>query len=182
VSHRTSLVVLAHPNLAASHVNAPLAAAVRDLPGVELHDLFALYPDFVINVPREQAALAAADEIVLQYPTHWYSVPGLMKQWLDEVLTRGWAYGSGTPGALAGKTLRVVTSTGGAADAYAPDRLHGWPYDEILIPLKATARRLGMQWTEPLVVHGARDVTDAKLATIADRYVALLQQPELAAA
>jgi putative NADPH-quinone reductase len=167
-------VVLTHPDLAHSRINAVLAAAARTLPSVEVRDLVALYPDFHVDVPAEQAAIARADDIVLQYPTHWYSVPGLMKLWLDDVLVRGWAYGTGKPGALAGKTLRVVTSTGGKAEAYAHGGFHGWPYDEVLIPLKATAKRLGMRWVDPLVVHGARDVTDAELAVFAERYTALL--------
>jgi putative NADPH-quinone reductase len=174
VSPHTTLILLAHPDLAHSRINAALAAAASTLPGVQVHDLTWLYPDHRIDIAAEQELLTAADEIVLQYPTHWYSVPGLMKQWLDDVLTRGWAYGAGAPGALAGKTLRVVTSTGGAADAYATGEFHGWPYQDILIPLRATAKRLGMTWGEPLVIHGAREVTDTDLVALADRYRALL--------
>jgi putative NADPH-quinone reductase len=172
--HSHKLVILAHPDLANSRINSAFADAIGALDTVAVRDLYALYPDHRIDVAAEQAVISGADEIVLQYPTHWYSVPGLMKQWLDDVLVRGWAYGTGAPGALAGKTLRVVTSTGGVASAYAPGEFHGWPYEEILIPLKATAKRLGMIWAEPLVVHGARDVTDAELAAITDRYLSLL--------
>jgi putative NADPH-quinone reductase len=171
---RRTLVVLAHPHLDSSRINAALAAAVGTLESVEVHDLQALYPDFVIDVAAEQALLTDADEIVLQYPTHWYSAPGLLKQWLDDVLVRGWAYGTGSPGALAGKTLRVVTSTGGAAAAYSIGGFHGWPYEDILIPMKATARRLGMVWGEPLVIHGARDISDAEVTAFGDTYRRLL--------
>lgn len=169
-----TLVVLAHPDLEHSRINAALASAARTTSGVEVRDLQALYPDFRIDVAEEQAAIAAAGEIVLQFPTHWYSVPALMKLWLDDVLLRGWAYGAGAPGALAGKTLRIVTSTGGKAEAYAHGGFHGWPFDEVLVPLKATARRLGMHWSEPLLIHGARDVTDAELTAATDHYRALL--------
>lgn len=173
-----TLVVLDHPDVASSRINAALAAAVQDLPDVVVHDLHARYPDFRIDVAAEQAAITAAEEIVLQFPTHWYSVPALLKLWLDDVLVRGWAYGAAAPGALVGKRLRIVTSTGGRADAYAHGAFHGWPFDEVLVPLKATAKRLGMRWTEPLVLHGAREVTDAELATAAERYRALLTEPE----
>ena len=40
--------------------------------------------------------------------------------------------------------------------------------------MQATAKRLGMHWVDPLVVHGARDVTDAELAAFAERYTSLL--------
>ena len=42
---------------------------------------------------REQAALADAELIVWQHPIQWYSMPALMKLWVDEVLAFGWAYG-----------------------------------------------------------------------------------------
>lgn len=164
----STLIVLAHPDLAHSRINAPLAAGVADVPGVTVRHLDALYPDGAIDIEAEQRELEAADTIVLQYPTYWYSTPGLLKTWLDTVLLRGWAYGSSAPGVLKGKGLRVVTSTGGIEAAYSPEGFHGWEIDDVLIPLKAIARRLGMRWLEPLVVHGVRDVTPDEL----DGYVA----------
>ena len=97
-----------------------------------------------------------------------------LKRWLDEVLVSGWAYGPGAPGVLAGKTLRVVTTTGGVADAYHSDGFHGWEFDTVLAPLKATARRLGMAWLEPMIIHGVRDLTDHALADLQIEYRSLL--------
>jgi putative NADPH-quinone reductase len=181
MSGRT-LVVLAHPDLENSRITAALAAVANRAPGVEVRNLSALYPDHVIDVAAEQAALADVDEVVLQYPTYWYSMPGLLKQWLDDVFVRGWAYGTGRPGALRGMGLRVVTSTGGVEEEYATDGFHGWQYRDILVPLEATARRLGMLWREPLVVHGAREVTDGELDAFGDSYCTLLGHAMTAAA
>jgi putative NADPH-quinone reductase len=173
-TRHSTLIVLAHPNLEHSHINAPLAAGIAHLPGVSVRDLTALYPDGVIDVEAEQRALEAADTVVLQYPTYWYSPPALLKSWLDTVLVRGWAYGPSKPGVLAGKGLRVVTSTGGIEAAYSPDGFHGWHYDDILIPMRATARRLGMRWLQPLVVHGVRDVSPAELDAFVGEYRRML--------
>jgi len=172
-NHKT-LVLLDHPNLSGSRVNKALATALEHAPGVAVHDLRRMYPDGDIDLAAERAAVEAADNIVLQYPTHWYAPPAFLKTWLDEVLVRGWAYGTGAPGALAGKTLRVATSTGGAGEAYSPDGFHGWDYTDILIPLQATARRLGMQWLTPFVLHGVRDLTDQQLQGLAQDYRDLL--------
>lgn len=178
--HRTvisaphTVVVLAHPNLEGSRINAALAGDLAGLDGVEVRDLHALYPDGRLDLDAERRVLESVDHVVLQYPTHWYSPPGLLKTWLDNVLVRGWAYGTGAAGALAGKTLRVVTSTGGAAEAYHPDGFHGWRFDDILIPMRATARRLGMRWVDPFVVHGVREVTDPELATLVEEYRTLV--------
>ncbi len=42
----------------------------------------------------------------------WYSVPPLMKLWMDKVLSHGWAYGHNGI-ALRGKSLLWAVTTGG---------------------------------------------------------------------
>ncbi|WP_322752555.1 NAD(P)H-dependent oxidoreductase [Frankia sp. Cas3] len=105
-----TLVLLAHPNLSNSRVNAALADVARQEEHVTVHDLYAAYPDFRIDVAREQRLLLAHDSVTLQFPFQWYSTPSLLKLWLDEVLTYGWAFGEGGT-ALHGKTLRFAIST-----------------------------------------------------------------------
>lgn len=51
------------------------------------------------------------------HPIQWYSMPALLKLWVDEVLSYGWAYGRGAS-ALKGKDLWLVASTGGAESPY----------------------------------------------------------------
>lgn len=168
-----TLVLLAHPDLTSSRVNASLAHAARELPHVTVHDLAAAYPDRRVDVPREQELLAGHDALVWQFPWYWYSVPGILKGWMDDVLTRGWAYGGGT--ALHGKTLRIVTSTGGPEASYAPDGHHRFTMEQLLAPLTATARLCGLDVAEPLILHGARTASDEDLALHAKRYRELLR-------
>ena len=59
-----------------------------------------------------KAANTKADVIVFQFPTHWYSVPGILKLYIDTVMEHGWAYGS-TGTALKGKAF-IISTTGGA--------------------------------------------------------------------
>nr|WP_240163869.1 NAD(P)H-dependent oxidoreductase [Mycolicibacterium sphagni] len=172
VSEHT-VVIYANPRGPASRANAALLRAVAARPGTEIRDLTVLYPAGTIDVVAEQEALEWADHVVLQYPTYWYSMPGAMKNWLDQVMTPGWAYGPGTPGVLAGKTLRIATTTGGATEGYRTGQLHGFEYAELLTPLRATARRLGMEFAEPFVLHGVRDLSDAELAEAGERYAEL---------
>ena len=174
MSEPRTIVILAHPKLAESRINRYLVDYIQDLADVDVHDLYATYPDHRIDVSAEQKLVAGYERIVLQFPLHWYSVPGLLKQWLDDVLARGWAYGTAGQGALTGKTLQVATSTGGVADAYQSGGFHRFTMGQVLLPLDATAHRVGMSFAEPLVVHDARGVGDAELAAIADRYRHLL--------
>ncbi|MGD3111606.1 NAD(P)H-dependent oxidoreductase [Streptomyces sp. YGL11-2] len=169
----TTLVVLAHPDLGASRTNAALAEAARTTPDVHVHDLYAACPDLRINVAREQQLLLAHDRVVLQFPFYWYSVPPLLKAWLDDVLEYGFAYGSqGT--SLHGKVLQIATTTGGPAAAYRPDGYNRFPIRDLLLPFDATAHLTGMRYADPFIVHGTRVLTDEQLADEADRYRRLL--------
>jgi NAD(P)H dehydrogenase (quinone) len=47
------------------------------------------------DVAAEQARISRADAIVLVYPVYWWSMPGLLKGWIDRVFTNGWAYDDG---------------------------------------------------------------------------------------
>jgi glutathione-regulated potassium-efflux system ancillary protein KefG len=172
-----TLVVVAHPDLASSRVTARLTAAVRDLPHVTVHVLDPARghgADGGFDVVREQRLLRAHDRIVWQFPWYWYSVPAVLKAWIDQVLTHGFAYGGGGD-ALHGKTLRLVTSTGGPESSYAAvDPTSRFTMAQLLAPLEATARLVGMRQAEPLVLHGARTVSDARLDAHAERYRELL--------
>lgn len=75
------------------------------------------YPDYRIDVAAEQAALVEADIVVLQYPTHWFNTPAILKKWLDDVWTYGFAYGTGGD-KLHGKKLFVFTTTGAPQEEY----------------------------------------------------------------
>src|SRR3954471_14966828 len=89
------LVLYAHATPHRSRVNRRLADAARSLPNARVHDLYEQYPDFHIDVAYEQALLADADLIVFQHPIQWYGMPALLKEWVDTVFERGWAYGAG---------------------------------------------------------------------------------------
>ena len=152
------LILFAHPALEKSRVNRRLAAAVESLPGVTFHDLYEAYPDFDIDIRREQALLEAHDLLVLQHPFFWYSVPPFLKQWIDLVLEHGWAYGSeGT--ALGGKRVLSAISTGGGEEAYRAGGHNRFTMRELLAPIEQTFVLCGMEYLPPFVAHGAHGMT-----------------------
>ncbi|MFS7876096.1 NAD(P)H-dependent oxidoreductase [Streptomyces asiaticus] len=168
-----TLLVLAHPDIAASRVNAALAEAARPVENVTFNDLYAAYPDLRIDVEREQRLLLEHDRIVLQFPFYWYSAPPLLKKWLDEVFLRGFAYGSGGT-SLRGKSLRIATTAGAQEEMYRPDGFNRFTVVELLKPFDAAANITGMAYEEPFVVYGTHGMDDAALAAHQERYRALL--------
>mgnify|MGYP001765530562 CR=1 FL=1 len=166
-------LVAAHPNWAESRVNRRLAEAARALPRVELLDLYGRYPDYAIDVPREQAALADKRLLVLLHPVHWYALPALAKLWIDEVFSHGWAYGhDGT--ALQGKDFWLVASTGGPAESYRPEGYNRFGFEAFLPPLVQTANLCGMRFLPPQVIHGAHRLDEAALEAEVARFTARL--------
>jgi glutathione-regulated potassium-efflux system ancillary protein KefF len=176
-----TLVILAHPQLEHSRANRALADAARAA-GIELRDLYALYPDYLVDVAAEQAALAGVDLLVWLHPIHWYGMPPLMKLWLDEVFRFGWAYGPGGQ-ALQGTDLWLATSTGGSETSYRSDGHNRFFFDAFLPPYDQTAALTGMRFLPPLVLHGAHqasaDVIAAHAALFADRLRSYPAWPEL---
>ena len=176
------LVLAAHPNWRESRVNRRLLAAAQDLPHVEVQDLYGSYPDYDIDVAAEQSRTRAASVIVLLHPVQWYSMPALLKLWLDDVLTYGWAYGPGGT-ALRGKDLWLVATTGGPESSYHPQSYNRYFFDAFLPPYEQTAALCGMRFLPPLLLHGAHRASEAAVAdhvaVFAQRLRSYPQWPEL---
>lgn len=174
-------LLAAHPHWGASRVTRHLLRACENLPGLQVCDLYSRYPDYAIDVAHEQAQLQAAQLVVLLHPLQWYSMPALLKLWLDEVFAHGWAYGGHQ--ALAGKDLWLVTSTGGPEDSYHPQGYNRYFFDAFLPPYEQTAALCGMRFLPPLVLHGAHRVAEEELKEHAAMLALRLQQyphwPEL---
>ena len=182
------LVIVAHPQLEQSRANRRLmqtAAALQGQEGVRVavRDLYALYPDYLIDIAAEQAALAAARLVVWQHPIHWYHMPPLMKLWVDDVLAFGWAYGPDGH-ALRHKDLWLVATTGGPEASYHPSSYNRYFFDAFLPPYEQTAALCGMRFLPPLMLHGAHKASEAQIRAHADLYAERLAShpswPEIA--
>ncbi|MEI7429911.1 MAG: glutathione-regulated potassium-efflux system oxidoreductase KefF [Betaproteobacteria bacterium] len=158
------LIIHAHPYPQRSRAGRALLEAVRDLPGVEVHSLYDLYPDFDIDVQAEQAALMRADLVVWLHPVYWYSVPAMLKHWFDVVLLHGWAYGKDGH-ALRGKHCLWVATTGGQESSFSESGMHQLPFAEVEAPIRQTARFSGMEWEAPITLHGAHAQSEEQLST-----------------
>ena len=59
------------------------------------------------DIAAEQARIDRADALVLVYPVYWWSMPGLLKGWIDRVFANGWAYDEGPDTKLVKKLRRL---------------------------------------------------------------------------
>jgi putative glutathione-regulated potassium-efflux system ancillary protein kefF len=165
-----TLIICGHPHLDQSNANrAILAETARLLPGVEIRELGNLYPDGRIDVAAEQAALTRTDTVVLQFPIYWYGAPALLKQWIDDVFTYGFAYGS-TGKALHGKRLILSFTFGAGEDDYSG--ADNFSAEDFLPPFRATSDLCGFDWQPPVMSYAMMNPDAAKVADHAARLVA----------
>jgi putative NADPH-quinone reductase len=155
VSSRRVLVLFAHPSVERSEINSKLAALAQQHPQCTLVDLYAEYPDYRIDIDREQQRLAEHDVVMFLFPLFWYSTPAILKEWQDLVLEHGFAYGNeGT--ALSGKYFIAVCSAGGPVEAYNSDGYNHFGLRELLRPLEQTASLCHMRYLPPFALFASR--------------------------
>ena len=170
------LLLYAHPESPDSVANRVLLTRARELEHVTVHDLYAHYPDFFIDIEYEQQLLREHQVIVFQYPLYTYSCPALLKEWMDRVLARGFASGvDGT--ALQGKYWRSVVTTGEPEGAYRAGGYNGYKMSDVMRPFELTAAMCGMHWMTPIIIYWARRQSPATLASHAEAYGEWLQSP-----
>lgn len=172
------LVNVFHPQLATSRVNRRWVEALENHDGIHVNKPYEHYPDWNIDVAFEQSLLLAHDRIVFQHPFWWYSTPPLMKKWLDDVLTYGWAYGPGGV-ALQGKDWVSAISSGGPADSYQSGGYNNYSMSELLKPLQQTANLIGMKFLPPFILHGTVQISPEAIDVSASTYLDHICNPVL---
>ncbi|MEC0124444.1 NAD(P)H-dependent oxidoreductase [Paenibacillus pabuli] len=167
-----TLVILAHPNMEGSRVNQRWKEELlQHSKDITIHEIYKAYPDWNIDVSREQKLLEAYDHIILQFPLYWYSYPPLLKKWFDDVFTYGWAYGS-KGNKLHGKKLGLAMSIGDKKENYTREGSVSFSVDEVITPFKASINHVGAVALPYFAVFGASfQVTNEEINQSAHDYI-----------
>ncbi|ERI49725.1 NAD(P)H dehydrogenase [Pseudomonas sp. EGD-AK9] len=119
------------------------------------------------DIQAELDKLLWADLLILNFPLYWFSVPAMLKGWIDRVLVSGVCYGGKRfydQGGLAGKKALVSLTLGGREHMFGAGAIHG-PLEDMLRPLlRGTLAYVGMDvlepfvaWHVPYISHDARE-------------------------
>nr|XP_005022916.3 ribosyldihydronicotinamide dehydrogenase [quinone] isoform X1 [Anas platyrhynchos]XP_038030767.1 ribosyldihydronicotinamide dehydrogenase [quinone] isoform X1 [Anas platyrhynchos] len=85
---------------------------------------------------EEQKKVQEADLLIFQFPLYWFSMPAIMKGWMDRVLVQGFAHefpNCYDSGLLKNKLALFSFTTGGSKEMYAKGGINGdiryllWP-------------------------------------------------------
>ncbi|RBQ03349.1 NAD(P)H-dependent oxidoreductase [Pedobacter miscanthi] len=132
-----TLIIVTHPDMKNSVVNKRWVTELqKSLEQFHIHQLYEAYPDEKINVAAEQKLVEQYDKIVFQFPYYWFNSPAMLKKWMDEVLTHGWAYGSKSGYKLAGKKIALAISLGVDEQEMGSQGLYKYPLSELLRPFE----------------------------------------------
>ncbi len=171
--NRISILVF-HPLLHKSRVNQKLRQAVQGMEGVTLRFMYDIYPDFFIDVLKEQELLLESDIIVWQHPFYWYSSPSLLKEWIDLVLEHGFAFGR-TGRMLEGKKILSAISTGGRREAYHSEEDGKNSLRQLLAPFEQTTTLCRMHYLSPFVTHGTHLLDEGAIEQAASDYARVIR-------
>lgn len=92
---------------------------------------------FSEEMKTEMSFLEEADTVVFTFPLWWFSLPAILKGWVDRVFAMGFAYGNGKgvydSGTWPNKTAFLCFTTGGPEMAYNGGK--NGNLEEILFPI-----------------------------------------------
>lgn len=128
-----------------------------------------------LDITAEQEKLRWADAVILQFPLWWYSMPAIMKGWVERVYAYGFAYGVGEhsdvrwgnrfgEGSMAGKRAMLIVTTGGWESHYSARGING-PMDDLLFPIQhGILYYPGFDVLPPFVIHRTSRMDAARFA------------------
>ncbi|SFJ67657.1 NAD(P)H-dependent oxidoreductase [Celeribacter neptunius] len=126
---------------------------------------------YAADIAREQARVAEADNLILQFPLWWGGAPALMKGWIDRVLSYGFAYVDGRrfdTGVFKGRRAMISVTTGGTPARFSDTGVYG-PIGPLLTPIRKHALEyMGFDVASPVVSYGVPRTDETARAAYLD--------------
>lgn len=180
-----ALWVLAHPDPHSlnSHLRNVGVRCLREAGWQVIEsDLYAMQWNPILvdeggaDVEVEQQKLRDADLVVLQFPLWWFSVPAIMKGWIDRVLESGFAFDVIDPttgrarkygdGGLVGKRGFVITTADDRPGSFTPRGISGHVDDMLWPILHGTFFYTGMAALRPHLITKASATTSETIGDL----------------
>lgn len=125
------------------------------------------------DINEEVEKIKWADVIIFQFPIWWFSMPAIMKGYVDRVFVNGAIYAGGkwySDGMLKGKKALISMTTGGPEAAFSEDSMNG-SMKTILYPIThGMFSFTGMDALEPYIVYGPAYMTEEQREAVLVNY------------
>ena len=128
---------------------------------------------FAPQVQREIDRLFAADLVILQFPMWWFSVPAILKGWIDRVFAFGVTYDFGRTwdqGVMRGRRAMLSFTTGAPPGVFEKDGRSG-DLERVLWPIHGGVLALcGFEVLPPFVAWAVPWIENAGRAAMLDAW------------
>ncbi|MGG5208622.1 NAD(P)H-dependent oxidoreductase [Chryseobacterium sp. MIQD13] len=136
-------------------------------------ELFAVqHSTLMPNIVLEQEKIEWCDIMIWQFPLYWFSVPAILKGWVDKVFTMGRFYDNGkifSNGFSVGKKAMLSVTTGGPQKNYVDDRYGD--INSILFPIhRGILEFLGFSVLQPEIIYSVERLTDEERKTLLNNW------------
>lgn len=153
---KKTLIIMAHSNPNDSKINKRIKHTLENEEDIIYKDIKSLYQDYNFDVKKEQEALMNAQKIIFQFPLYWWTAPAILKQWMDDIYTYGFAYKYDDKGAwkalkLQNKEFQMIVTIGGSEEDYKNMNVK---VKDCLSSYSITASALGMKELDPYLLYG----------------------------
>ena len=128
---------------------------------------------FPADVRAEQEKLEWCDTLIFQFPVWWYSMPAILRGWVERIAASGYAYGSGrkhSRGVFLGRRAMISCTTGSSSAVYQPEGIEG-DVTQLLWPINnGIFHYLGFEPLPPFVSYAPGAVGDEDRKAMLDDY------------
>ncbi|MEQ8665436.1 MAG: NAD(P)H-dependent oxidoreductase [Rhodospirillales bacterium] len=133
--------------------------------------------ELALDIAGEIEKVLACDLLILNAPVFWFSVPAIMKGWIDRVFVSGAFYGGRRfydRGGLTGKSALLTMTLGGREHMFGDDAVHG-DLETMLRPLlRGTLHYVGMTVLKPFFAYHVPYISADERAAIMGDFCAYL--------
>lgn len=130
------------------------------------------------DIQTELNMLKACDLLVLNFPIYWFSVPAILKGWIDRVFLSGEVYGGRNfydRGLMKGKRALLTFTLGGRDHMFGDGAVHGDLKTMLRPLLRGSLGYAGFEVLEPFSAYHVPYISDEARAQVMDDFNACLR-------
>jgi NAD(P)H dehydrogenase (quinone) len=125
------------------------------------------------DIQAEIDKLKWCDVLIFNFPMYWFSVPAILKGWIDRVFISGFCYGGKRfydQGGLKGKKGLLAFTLGGREYMFGEDKIHGEMQTMLRPLLRGSMAYVGLPVPPPFIGWHVPYISDEERQSLLKQY------------
>lgn len=125
------------------------------------------------DIQAEIDKLKWCDVLIFNFPMYWFSVPAILKGWIDRVFVSGFCYGGKRfydQGGLKGKKGLLAFTLGGKEYMFGEDKIHGEMQTMLRPLLRGSMAYVGLSVLPPFIGWHVPYISDEERQSLLKQY------------